>query len=53
MLTLSPGTNVPDIAPADRQYPMWALTSTMSAHAGAIAGINGDFGTCRVSPSTP
>ena len=45
ILTLSPGANVPDIAPATQQYPMWALTSTMSANAGAIAGVNGDFGT--------
>ena len=41
---------VPDIAPATQQYPMWALTSTMSANAGAIAGVNGDFGTGRGQP---
>ena len=51
VLTLSPGANVPDIAPATEHYPMWALTSTMSAHAGAIAGINGDFGTGEGQPS--
>lgn len=44
VLTLSPGTNVPDIVPATQQYPMWARTSTMSANAGAVAGVNGDFG---------
>ena len=50
VLTLSPGANVPDIAPATQQYPMWALTSTMSANAGAIAGVNGDFGTGQGQP---
>ena len=50
ILNLSPAKNVPDIAPATQQYPMWALTSSMSAHAGAIAGINGDFGTSRGQP---
>jgi hypothetical protein len=49
VLTLAPGT-VPDIAPATQQYPMWALTSTMSANAGAIAGVNGDFGTGKGQP---
>jgi hypothetical protein len=49
VLTLEHGV-VPDIAPATQQYPMWALTSTMSAHAGAIAGINGDFGTGKGQP---
>jgi len=44
VLTLAPGTNVPDIAPATQQYPMWSRTSTMAAGAGAIAAINGDFG---------
>lgn len=44
VLTLSPGTNVPDIAPATQQYPMSAHTSTMAAGAGAIAAINGDYG---------
>lgn len=43
VVTLNPGTAVPDIAPADPQFPMWALTSTMSAAAGALAGVNGDF----------
>jgi hypothetical protein len=51
VLTLSPGANVPDIAPATQQYPMWGLTSTMSSNAGAIAGINGDFGTGQGQPS--
>ena len=49
VLTLTHGV-VPDIAPATQQYPMWALTSTMSAHAGAIAGVNGDFGTGKGQP---
>jgi hypothetical protein len=49
ILTLTPGA-VPDIQPATQQYPMWALTSTMSANAGAIAGINGDFGTGKGQP---
>ncbi len=49
ILTLAPGA-VPDIAPATQQYPMWALTSTMSTNAGAIAGVNGDFGTGRGQP---
>ena len=49
ILTLTQGV-VPDIAPATQQYPMWALTSTMSANAGAIAGINGDFGTGKGQP---
>ena len=31
---------------------MWALTSTMSANAGAIAGVNGDFGTGRAAEHT-
>ena len=50
VLTLSPGSSVPDIAPATQQYPMWGLTSTMSANSGAIAGVNGDFGTSRGQP---
>ena len=49
VLTLTRGV-VPDIAPATQQYPMWALTSTMSANAGAIAGVNGDFGTGKGQP---
>jgi len=49
ILTLTPGV-VPDIAPATQQYPMWSLTSTMSARAGAIAGVNGDFGTGKGQP---
>jgi Phosphodiester glycosidase len=50
ILRVSPGRNVPDIAPATQQYPMWSLTSTMSANAGAIAGVNGDFGTGEGQP---
>jgi hypothetical protein len=52
VLRLSPAAgDVPDIAPATGQYPMWALTSTMSAHAGAIAGVNGDFGSSKGQPT--
>jgi Phosphodiester glycosidase len=50
ILKLSPGSNVPDIAPATHRYPMWGLTSTMSANAGAVAGVNGDFGTGEGQP---
>ena len=50
VLTLRPGRSVPDIAPADPDYPMWGLTSTMSANIGAIAGVNGDFGTSQGQP---
>jgi Phosphodiester glycosidase len=50
VLTIAPGAAVPDIAPAAQQYPMWGLTSTMSAHIGAIAGVNGDFGTGKGQP---
>lgn len=50
VLTVSPGKGVPDIATASPQYPLWALTSTMSARAGAIAGVNGDFGTGKGQP---
>jgi Phosphodiester glycosidase len=44
------GSTVPDIAPATQQYPMWAFTSSMSANIGAIAGVNGDFGTSKGQP---
>jgi hypothetical protein len=47
---LRPGRAVPDIQPADGAYPMWSLTSTMSASAGAILGVNGDFGTAKGQP---
>ena len=50
VLTLRPGRSVPDIAPADPHYQMWALTSKMSARIGAIAGVNGDFGTSKGQP---
>jgi hypothetical protein len=50
VLTLRPGRSVPDIAPADPHFPMWADTSTMSANIGAIAGVNGDFGTSEGEP---
>ena len=52
ILTVTPGSAAaPDIAPATQQYPMWAPTSTMSSRAGAIAGVNGDFGTGKGQPS--
>jgi hypothetical protein len=47
---VKPGHDVPDIQPADGAYPLWALTSTMSATAGAIVGVNGDFGTSTGQP---
>ncbi len=50
VLTLRPGRSVPDIAPADPHYEMWALTSKMTARIGAIAGVNGDFGTSKGQP---
>jgi Phosphodiester glycosidase len=50
VLTLAPGSSVPDIAAASAQYPMWANTSTMSSNIGAIAGVNGDFGTGKGQP---
>jgi exopolysaccharide biosynthesis protein len=43
--------SVPDIVPASATYPMFDLTSTMAAHAGALAGINGDFGTAKDQPT--
>lgn len=42
--------SVPDIVPAAASYPMFDLTSTMAAHAGALAGVNGDFGTAKDQP---
>jgi hypothetical protein len=50
VVTLSPGTDAPDIAPASQQFPMWSHTSTMAADAGAIAAVNGDFGTSAGRP---
>jgi exopolysaccharide biosynthesis protein len=44
-------TSVPDIIPASSSYPMFDLTSTMAAHAGALAAINGDFGTSKDQPT--
>jgi len=50
-LVIAPGSRaVPDIAPAANQYPLYALTSRISAGAGAIFGVNGDFGTTRRQP---
>lgn len=43
--------SVPDIAPAASAFPMFDLTSTMAAHAHALAGINGDFGTKKKTPT--
>ena len=50
VIELHPDTAVPDIVPADGAYPMWGLTSAMSANAGAIVGVNGDFGTAKGQP---
>ena len=50
ILILDPANDVPDIATATHQYPMWGLTSTMSSNHGAIAGVNGDFGTGKGQP---
>jgi hypothetical protein len=51
-LTVTPASDaVPDIVPASTHYPMYALTSTMAAHAGALAAVNGDFGTPRRQPT--
>ena len=45
-LVIIPGsTAVPDIAAASTHYPLYALTSRISNGAGAIFGVNGDFGT--------
>ena len=52
VLRVTPSTtSVPDIVPASSVYPMFDLTSTMSAHAGALAAINGDFGTTKDQPT--
>ncbi len=44
VLTLAPGA-VPDVQPAGQQFPLRKRTSAMSQGAGALAGMNGDFGT--------
>ena len=53
-LVWTPGASTaPDIGPASSRYPMYTLTSKMSSAAGAVVGVNGDFGTsARVSRST-
>jgi exopolysaccharide biosynthesis protein len=52
VLKVTPSTtSVPDIVPASSSYPMFDLTSTMAAHAGALAAINGDFGTAKDQPT--
>jgi hypothetical protein len=40
-----------DVATARPVMPMWALTSAMSSNNGALAGVNGDFGTSTGAPS--
>jgi len=51
-LTITPAADaVPDIVPASTHYPLYALTSNMAAHAGALAAVNGDFGTDRRQPT--
>jgi hypothetical protein len=49
VLRLAPGT-VPDIQPGGQQFPLRMKTSAMSAEAGALAGINGGFGTDADQP---
>jgi hypothetical protein len=49
ILKLAPGA-VPDISPAGSHFPLQAKVSTMSVAAGAIAGVNGDFGTSADQP---
>ena len=49
LLKLGVGT-VPDIQPASAQFPLRAKVSTMSAAAGALAGVNSDFGTEQDQP---
>jgi Phosphodiester glycosidase len=44
VLHLAPGA-VPDVQPAAQHFPLRKRTSAMSQAAGAIAGMNGDFGT--------
>lgn len=53
ILTVLPGSGPRvDIATAGSQFPMWKLTSGMSAsHTGAVAGVNGDFATPTGAPS--
>ena len=52
VLRVTPSTtSVPDIVPASSAYPMFDLTSTMAAHAGALAAVNGDFGTTNDQPT--
>lgn len=51
-LTITPAPDaVPDIVPASTHYPLYTLTSTMASHAGALAAVNGDFGTPRRQPT--
>ena len=49
VLRLAPGT-VPDISPAGKAFPLQAKVSAMSVADGAIAGVNGDFGTDADQP---
>ena len=51
-LIYTPGASTaPDIAPASSRYPMYTLTSKMSSAAGAVVGVNGDFGTSSRQPA--
>jgi hypothetical protein len=56
-LRLDPAADaVPDIVPASSHYPLYTLTSTMAAHAGALAAVNSypSVGGCLVMrPSQP
>ena len=49
VLKLAPGA-VPDIQAGAQQFPLRKKTSAMSAEAGAIAGVNGGFGTDADQP---
>ena len=51
-LVWTPGASTaPDIGPASSRYPMYTLTSKMSSAAGAVVGVNGDFGTSARQPA--
>jgi len=49
ILRLEPGS-IPDISPAGPKFPLQAKTSAMGAAAGALAAMNGDFGTDADQP---
>ena len=49
ILKLAAGA-IPDIQPAGPQFPLRAKVSSMTAAAGGLAGVNGDFGTDQDQP---